>query len=93
MWALEDSSQSMRAVDPDHSRKIGGLQRKRLNGYPKMLSAAILCLFTWSVSEASVYSGLVFDVNNGENKNGVDDRLLILLDSSDRTQKLLLKTS
>lgn len=82
----------MRAVDPDHSRKIGGLQRKRLNGYPKMFSAVIVCLFIWSVSEASVYSGLVFAVSNGENKNGVDDGLL-LLDSSDRTQKLLLKTS
>ena len=29
MWALGDSSQSMRAVDPDHSRKIGGLKKKR----------------------------------------------------------------
>ena len=42
MWALGDSSQSMRAVDPDHSWKIGGLKKKRLKGYPKNASAMVL---------------------------------------------------
>lgn len=42
MWAFGDSSQSIRAVDPDHSRKTGGLRKKRLKGYPKILSAIVL---------------------------------------------------
>ncbi|GLT57653.1 hypothetical protein SLA2020_306100 [Shorea laevis] len=39
MWAFGDSSQSIRAVDPDHSLKIGGLKKNRLKGYPNMPSA------------------------------------------------------
>lgn len=41
MWEEGDSNQSMRAVDPDHSRKIGGLRKKRLKGYPKTPSAIV----------------------------------------------------
>lgn len=42
MWALGDSSQSKRAVEPDHSVRIGGrFQNKRLRGYPKIVSAIV----------------------------------------------------
>jgi len=41
IWAVGDSSQSMRAVDPDHSWYAGGLKNKRLKGYPKKPSAIV----------------------------------------------------
>lgn len=41
VWEVGDSSQSMRAVDPDHSWYAGGLKNKRLKGYPKKPSAIV----------------------------------------------------
>lgn len=57
MWALGDSSQSIKAVDPDQSRKTGGLRKKRLKGYPKIASAMAVLI----TSSASRLIGLFWN--------------------------------
>lgn len=52
----------MRADDPDHSLKIGGLQKKRLNGYPNIPSPIFATWNCWfGCNELSFLGSQVLD--------------------------------